>query len=284
VLRALLVAQGALQLGRGGVDKRALVSTPDIWPEGARFIECTYSSGGSRAYRLFIPSSLSGQPLPLVVMLTGLHQSPELSRLHEDELYRRRTNLPLWVYPAPPARQPGPPPPPPLKRWAEPGFAPPPSTLQKVNLRLSRASLAKSMRDYSVSKALFTFAGLSAGAAAAAIMGATYNDLYAAIGYIWPRLWGAPFQPSLRVCPLCREGVGSDACNLGDPPPGGPPVSDHCFSRDRALTVHPNNGIKCLAVYETHDHAKERSSRAGTWRHPYIPARSNTNAMGAHNL
>ena len=65
-------------IGPRGVMKRAPLSTPDIVPEGARFIERTYSSpAGSRAYRLFIPSRYREQPLPLVVMLHGCTQSPD---------------------------------------------------------------------------------------------------------------------------------------------------------------------------------------------------------------
>ena len=65
-------------IGLRGVTKRAPPSTPDIVPEGARFIEGTYSSrAGSRAYRLFIPSRYQDRPLPLVVMLHGCTQSPD---------------------------------------------------------------------------------------------------------------------------------------------------------------------------------------------------------------
>ena len=51
---------------------------PNDMPEGARFIESTYSSAaGNRTYRLFIPSRYREQPLPLVVMLHGCTQSPD---------------------------------------------------------------------------------------------------------------------------------------------------------------------------------------------------------------
>ena len=70
--------KGRSGIGLRGVIKRAPPSTPDIVPEGARFIESMYSSSaGSRAYRLFIPSRYQERPLPLVVMLHGCTQSPD---------------------------------------------------------------------------------------------------------------------------------------------------------------------------------------------------------------
>jgi hypothetical protein len=51
-------------LGMRGV-KRASPSTPDIVPEGGKFIEGTYSNpAGSRTYKLFVPSAYQGQPVP----------------------------------------------------------------------------------------------------------------------------------------------------------------------------------------------------------------------------
>ena len=80
ILRAALLdrKKGRSGIGLRGVTKRPPLSTPDIVPDGARFIEGTYSSpAGSRAYRLFIPSRYQERPLPLVVMLHGCTQSPD---------------------------------------------------------------------------------------------------------------------------------------------------------------------------------------------------------------
>ncbi len=77
MLRALdIKRQSGLALR--GLITRAPLSTPDIVPEGARFIEGTFSNpAGSRDYKLFLPSRYQGQPLPLVVMLHGCTQSPD---------------------------------------------------------------------------------------------------------------------------------------------------------------------------------------------------------------
>ena len=121
-------SKGRPAIGMRGVMKRAPLTSPDIVPEGARFIEGTYGSpAGSRAYKLFIPSGYREQPLPLIVMLHGCTQSPD------DFAVGTRMNLLaekhncFVVYPARRAR--------PTRPNAGTGFARRTSSEAEANLR-----------------------------------------------------------------------------------------------------------------------------------------------------
>ncbi len=236
MLRALLnrTRKGS-GFGLGGAIKRAPLSTRDIVPEGARFIEGTYSNpAGSRAYRLFIPTGYQGQPLPLVVMLHGCTQSPE------DFAAGTRMNVVgeeqtcFVVYPAQrrEANQ--------AKCWN--WFRSGDQQRGKGEPSLIAGITRKVMRDYSVDPNRVYVAGLSAGAAAAAVMGATYKDLYAAIGVHSGLACGAAVDlPSAFVA--MRQGAGSDHRII----PGDElPVPTIIFHGDRDTTVHPKNSDQIL--------------------------------------
>src|SRR6266436_581788 len=234
MLRALLDrTKERSGLGLRGVMKRAPLSTADIVPEGARFIEGTYSNpAGSRAYRLFIPSRYQGQPLPLVVMLHGCTQSPDDFAAGTRMNFIAEEQTCFVVYPAQrrEANQ--------AKCWN--WFRTADQQRGRGEPSLIAGITRQIMRDYSVDPKRVYVGGLSAGAAAAAVMGATYPDLYAAIGVHSGLACGtASDLPSAFVA--MRRGSlaassGSDNLSVL------PIVPTIVFHGDRDVTVHPSNG------------------------------------------
>ena len=236
MLKALLDrTKGRSGIGPRGVIKRAPLSTPDIVPEGARFIEGTYSNpAGSRAYRLFIPSRHQEQPLPLVVMLHGCTQSPDDFAAGTRMNFIAEEQNCFVVYPAQPseANQ--------AKCWN--WFRTADQQRGRGEPSLIAGITRRIMRDYSVDPKRVYVAGLSAGAAAAAIMGATYHDLYAAVGIHSGLACGiATDLPSAFVA--MRQGRGSNHKAIVN---DGSPVPTIIFHGDRDTTVHPNNGGQIL--------------------------------------
>ena len=191
-----------------GLDAARPVSTPDIVPAGGKFIEATYSNpAGTRTYKLYIPSRYQGQALPLIVMLHGCTQSPD------DFAAGTRMNLIaeeqtcLVVYPAQPSDAN------PAKCWN--WFRPTDQRRGQGEPSLIAGITRQVMRDYLVDPQRVYIGGLSAGAAAAAVMGATYPDLYAAIGVHSGLACGAANDlPSAFVA--MRQGDLADVLEAGD--------------------------------------------------------------------
>jgi poly(hydroxyalkanoate) depolymerase family esterase len=220
-------------IGLRGV-KRAPLSTRDIVPDGARFVEGTYNSpAGSRAYRLFIPSRYQERPLPLVVMLHGCTQSPDDFAAGTRMNFMAEEQNCLVVYPAQPshANQ--------AKCWN--WFRTADQQRGRGEPSLIAGITRQIMDDYSVDRKRVYVGGLSAGAAAAAIMGATYNDLYAAIGIHSGLACGAATDLPSALVAMRQGGSGHKAISDDRPP-----VPTIVFHGDRDATVHPNNGGQIL--------------------------------------
>jgi len=221
------------ELGLRGPIKRAPPSTSDIVPMGTRFIAGAFSNeAGSRTYKLFIPSRSQGQELPLIVMLHGCTQSPDDFAAGTRMNFLAEERNCFVVYPEQPtgANQAK------CWNWFRTGDqrrgGGEPSLIAGITRQI--------MRDHAIDPKRVYVAGLSAGGAAAAIMGATYPDLYASVGIHSGLACGvATDLPSAFVA--MRQG--SEAEGSGK---AGSPVPTIVFHGDRDTTVHPKNGDRII--------------------------------------
>jgi poly(hydroxyalkanoate) depolymerase family esterase len=226
--------KGFSSLGMRGPIRRTPPSASEIAPQGTKFIEGTFSnSAGSRTYKLFIPSRYQGQPLPLVVMLHGCTQSAD------DFAAGTRMNFPaeeqncFVVYPEQPsaANQ--------ARCWNwfrtsdQQRGGGEPSLIAGITRQI--------MRDHAIDPKRVFVAGLSAGGAAAAIMGATYADLYTGVGIHSGLACGAASDlPSAFIA--MRQGGGTGAVAEA-----GSAMRTIVFHGDHDTKVHPDNGDRILA-------------------------------------
>jgi poly(hydroxyalkanoate) depolymerase family esterase len=216
-------------VGPAGPLRRAPPSIADIVPDGTSFVEGTYkNSSGSRAYRLFTPTGYHGQAIPLVIMLHGCTQSPEDFAAGTRMNFIAEEQACFVAYPAQRAEANQ------AKCWN--WFRPSDQQRGGGEPSLIAGITRQIMRDHSVDPQRVYIAGLSAGAAAAAVMGSTYGDLYAAIGIHSGLACGAATDlPSALLA--MKQGGGSEAMQ-GD----GPPIPTIVFHGDRDTTVHSKNG------------------------------------------
>jgi poly(hydroxyalkanoate) depolymerase family esterase len=231
-------APGSLpQTARRGTRRRGQLLASDMAPAAGMFIAGSFSNEvGTRAYKLYIPSR-HGKPRPLIVMLHGCLQSADDFAAGTRMNFAAEESSCYVVYPEQAAGANA------SKCWN--WFKQSDQQRGQGEPALIAGITRQVMQDYRIDARRIYIAGLSAGGAAAAVMGETYPDLYAAVGVHSGLACGAARDLPSAFAAMSGHGL------LRAHTAGG--RSSHqarptiVFHGDRDTTVHPRNGAQIIA-------------------------------------
>jgi poly(hydroxyalkanoate) depolymerase family esterase len=228
-------------------DESGTVDTPHglARAKPGQFLRRSYSNAaGTRGYKLYVPECRTGEPMPLIVMLHGCTQDPDdfaagtrMNALADKECC-------LVVYPAQSANANG------ARCWN--WFDPTHQDADRGEPSLIAGITREVASSYPVDRKRIFVAGLSAGAAMAVVLGATYPELFAAVGaHSGLPLGAAHDVPSAFAAmrggadPRSRGG----ARNRGSRPRTGAirATPTIVFHGDQDTTVNPTNGSSIVS-------------------------------------
>lgn len=202
--------------------------------QSGQFLAGTHRSDqGSLTFKLYVPPKIRGARPPLVVMLHGCTQSPDdfaagtrMNALADEEGC-------LVVYPCQSTTANT------QRCWN--WFNPADQTRGQGEPALIAGITRQVMRDHAADPTRVYAAGLSAGGAAAAIMGAVYPEIYAAIGVHSGLACGAARDLPSAFAAM-RGGIAAPL-----PRATSRAVPTIVFHADKDGTVHPRNGDHVMA-------------------------------------
>jgi poly(hydroxyalkanoate) depolymerase family esterase len=244
ILRALRAI--ANRIGRISATRSAAVaptaSTEGIAvPPGARFLTASYTGhAGTRVYKLYVPSTYRGRPLPLIVMLHGCTQSADDFAAGTRMNAMGETHSCFVAYPVQPQSANG------SKCWN--WFSPRNQLRGRGEPSLITGIVGQIMRDFAIDRRRVYVAGLSAGGATAAVLGTTYPDIFAAVGVHSGLAHGAARNVPTAFTAM-RHGTakGSERLSLSHGHGGNhAPVPTIVFHGTEDRTVHPRNADQVI--------------------------------------
>lgn len=202
-------------------------------PEGAQFIDGSYANhAGTRAYKLYIPSSYHGQAMPLIVMLHGCTQNPEDFAAGTQMNAVAEEKQCFVVYPAQAQGANS------SRCWN--WFNAIDQQRDQGEPSLIAGITQQIIEQYPVNEREVFVAGLSAGGAMAVIVGTLYPELFAGVGVHS----GLPFA-SAQDLPSALSAMKGGAMSKRQAPEGGVPII--VFHGDRDTTVNLRNGEEVIA-------------------------------------
>jgi poly(hydroxyalkanoate) depolymerase family esterase len=207
-------------------------------PEGAQFLRRTYvSDAGSRDYKLYVPTGVAGaaraERLPLIVMLHGCKQDPDDFALGTgmNKLAQERGFLVAYPEQSARANQ--------MACWN--WFHVKNQERETGEPSIIAGITSEIMSEFDVDPDLVFVAGLSAGGAMAAILGATYPDLFKAAGIHSGLPCGAATDIATAFNSM-RHGAAIDALSAPETN-----VRTIVFQGGADRTVHPSNADLIVA-------------------------------------
>lgn len=241
---------------RGQVDDepraeaKADTAHPGDWIAGVH-----ENAAGQRAYKLYVPSSYTGQALPLIVMLHGCNQTPDdfaagtrMNALGEAQscfvLYPAQSNTAnhsrCWNW---------------FRREDQRRDSGEPSIIAGMTREI--------VNRYGIDSRKVYVAGLSAGGAMAAVMGVAYPDLYAAVGVHSGLACGSAHD--LPSALAAMKGMPASKGRPSGIAGASPSIPTIVFHGDHDKTVHPRNGADVISksAHREGNHGGQVSTERG---------------------
>lgn len=222
--------QSALAIGHRQIRQE------DIAPSAGRYVSGTFATaGGSRAYKLYIPSAHE-EASPLIVMLHGCNQSSDDFAAGTRMNFAAEERGCFVVYPEQPQAANA------SKCWN--WFRPGDQTRERGEPALIAGITRQIIAAHKIDPHRVYVAGLSAGGAAAAIMGEAYPDLFTAVGVHSGLACGSAHDLASAFGAMNGQAPRSGHNNRRS---GAKAMPTIVFHGDRDATVHPCNGGKVIA-------------------------------------
>ncbi len=233
-----------------GLERRS-IQPADIAPAAGSYIAGTFSNeAGHRSYKLYVPSHRD-TARPLIVMLHGCKQSADDFAAGTRMNFAAEKRGCFVVYPEQPQAANA------SKCWN--WFRTGDQIRDSGEPSLIAGIVQRAMTDHEIDPTRVYVAGLSAGGAAAAIMGEAYPELFAAVGVHSGLACGSAHDLPSAFSAM-RGQTAAAAVNRS----GATIIPTIVFHGDRDPTVHPSNGSKVIARANADARLNIKTSRRTT--------------------